>query len=159
MNSRRMMGWNERNMERKRRGYGLAFSSGRARIIGMLQSEMIPSQVWGGLYPPIQNGAFVKHKLNRNEQICELKPAVGWYFRGPREVISTNHTILSSNSLTKCDSVWRHPRRSISEYGPKMADKHNKVSPLLDSTQTKPSLEPDLQRWSRVVRKLLSSCQ
>jgi hypothetical protein len=62
-------------MERKRRGYGLALSSGRARIIGMLQSEMI-SRGLGRLISSHSNGTFVKHKLNRNEQICELKPVV-----------------------------------------------------------------------------------
>lgn len=48
----------------------------------MLQSETILSQVSGGLYPPMKqkrnfvpglscasNGAFVKHKLNRNEHL------------------------------------------------------------------------------------------
>ena len=47
-------------MERKRGGYSLALSIGRARIVGMLQSETISSQVWGGLYPPMKQKGLLR---------------------------------------------------------------------------------------------------
>ncbi len=100
------------------------------------------------------NVALVKHKLNWNEYICELKPMRYFRSRGEsyrRTIFTILSTINSSwplvvmvigealcgrAGLTSAIACGRHSGRTISDSGQKwwLADKHNKVSPLLDSS-------------------------